>query len=67
MPKLKTRKCAAKRFKVTGTGKFVHACAGRRHLQAKKSGKRKRQLRRSAPTKGTELKRLKSALPYGLK
>lgn len=43
MPKLKTRKVAAKRFKVTGTGKLVHRVQGARHLRRKKS---KRQQRR---------------------
>ena len=33
MPKLKTRKCAAKRLKETGTGKFRHHKAGARHLK----------------------------------
>lgn len=64
MPKLKTRKSAAKRFKKTGTGKFMHNRAGRRHLQSKKSAKRRRHLRQAAVTKSTELARIKSSLPY---
>jgi large subunit ribosomal protein L35 len=36
MPKMKTRKCAAKRLKRTGTGKYRYAKAGRRHIQSKK-------------------------------
>ena len=37
MPKLKTRKCAAKRLKETGTGKFRHHKAGARHLKSSKN------------------------------
>ncbi len=46
MPKKKTNKAAAKRFKITGSGKIVHAKAGSGHLLSSKSRKRKRQLRR---------------------
>ena len=41
MPKLKTRKCAAKRLKQTGTGKFRHHKAGARHLKSSKNAKRR--------------------------
>lgn len=67
MPKLKTRKSAAKRLKQTGTGKFRHYQVGRRHILGKKSSKRKRHLRRDAPVKSTEMARIRAALPYGLK
>lgn len=43
MPKMKTRKVAAKRFKVTGTGKLVHRVQGARHIRRRKD---KRQQRR---------------------
>ena len=66
MPKQKTRKSAAKRLKMTGTGKFVHYRAGRRHILTKKNSKRKRRLRHDALVKPTELNRIKAALPYGL-
>lgn len=46
MPKMKTKKAVKNKFKVTGTGKLVYARQGRRHLLTKKSGKRKRQMRR---------------------
>ncbi len=65
MPKLKTRKSAAKRFKKTASGKYRHFRAGRRHIQQKKNGKRRRRLRQDAPVKKTEIKRLQAALPYG--
>jgi large subunit ribosomal protein L35 len=48
MPKMKTRKSVASRFRVTATGKLKHAHPGKRHLMTHKSAKRKRQLSRSA-------------------
>jgi len=47
MPKLKTRRSLAKRFKISKTGKIKRQKASRGHLLAKKSRKRKRQLRKS--------------------
>ncbi len=46
MPKMKTHKGLAKRFKVTATGKVKHPRPGKSHLLSTKSGKRKRHLRR---------------------
>lgn len=66
MPKMKTRKAAAKRLKQTGTGKFRHHKANSRHILTKKSSKRKRRLSRDAEVKKTEARRIKAALPYGL-
>ncbi|MBN2449043.1 MAG: 50S ribosomal protein L35 [Lentisphaeria bacterium] len=66
MPKQKTRKSAAKRFKQTGTGKFRHNRANVRHILTKKSSKRKRRLGQDAEVKATEIGRLRAALPYGL-
>ena len=66
MPKLKTRKCAAKRLKETGTGKFRHHKAGGRHLKSAKNAKRRRRLRQDGAVKSTEMRRIKAALPYGL-
>ena len=45
MPKLKTNRGAKKRFKRTGTGKYIHKSSQRRHILTKKSTKRKRHLR----------------------
>ena len=42
--KMKTKKAAAKRFKVTGSGKVMHRQTGQRHLLSKKSRRRKRRL-----------------------
>ena len=66
MPKLKTRKCAAKRLKKTGTGKYRHNKAGARHILTKKNAKRKRRLGQDGEVKSSENKRIKAALPYGL-
>jgi len=66
MPKMKTRKCAAKRVKMTGTGKFTHFRAGSRHLKTGKSSKRKRRLGKSKVVRSTEMARIRAALPYGV-
>jgi len=62
MPKMKTRKGAAKRLKRTGTGKYIHYRAGGRHIMSKKSAKRKRRLRKPALIKKTEMNRIKGSL-----
>ena len=64
MPKMKTSKSAAKRFKVTGTGKLKRAKAYKSHILTKKSAKRKRNLRKSAITDATNVKNMKKILPY---
>ncbi|MCK4423136.1 MAG: 50S ribosomal protein L35 [Candidatus Omnitrophica bacterium] len=64
MPKLKTRKGAAKRFKVTGSGKVKRNKAGGRHLLTGKTGKRKRNLRKSGLTDKTQEDSVKKMLPY---
>ena len=66
MPKLKTRKCAAKRLKQTGTGKFRHNKAGARHLMSSKNAKRRRRLRQDGAVSHSEKRRIQVALPYGL-
>ncbi len=63
---MKTRKCAAKRLKRTGTGKYLHNRAGGRHILTKKSRKRKNRLGTQTEVKSTERKRIQAALPYGL-
>lgn len=65
MPKQKTRKSAAKRVKITGTGKYRRYQANARHILTKKSSKRKRRLRSDAAVDATDAKRFKAALPYG--
>ena len=64
MPKMKTSKSAAKRFKLTGTGKLKRAKAYKSHILTKKSTKRKRNLRQAAMTDSTNVKNMKKILPY---
>ena len=65
MPKMKTRKCAAKRVKQTGTGKYRRMRAGARHILTKKSAKRKRRLGTDAAVTPGDARRIKASLPYG--
>ena len=64
MPKIKTSRAAAKRFKVTGTGKLVRNKAYKSHILTKKSTKRKRNLRKDIVTDATNAKVMKRILPY---
>ncbi|HOJ30792.1 MAG TPA: 50S ribosomal protein L35 [bacterium] len=64
MPKLKTRKSVAKRFKITGTGKVIHHRSGKSHILTKKSAKRKRRLAKPKVLEGTQAKMIKKMLPY---
>lgn len=64
VPKLKSNKGAAKRFKRTGTGKFKHDPAFASHILTKKSPKRKRGLRKAEVASAADTKRLKRLLPY---
>ena len=65
MPKLKTRKAVAKRFRITKSGKVKRMKAGRSHILTKKSRARKRHLRKSGLVSSSFLKRVKRQLPYG--
>ena len=62
--KMKTNRSAAKRFKVTGTGKLIRNKAYKRHILTKKSTKRKRNLRQAAVVDSTNVKTMKKILPY---
>ena len=64
MSKLKTKKAAAKRFKVTGTGKLKRMKAYKSHILTKKTTKRKRNLRKATMTDATNVKNMKKILPY---
>ncbi len=64
MPKMKTTKAAAKRFKTTGTGKLKRNKAYKSHILTKKSQKRKRNLRKATVVDSTNLKNIRKALPY---
>ena len=64
MPKMKTSRAAAKRFKVTGSGKLVRNKAYKSHILTKKSQKRKRNLRKATVLDQTNVKSMKKILPY---
>ena len=64
MPKIKTNRAAANRFKVTGTGKLKRNKAYKSHILTKKSTKRKRNLRQATITDATNVKNMKKVLPY---
>ncbi len=64
MPKLKTRKSAAKRFKITGTGKFLRRRAFRNHLLDHKSSKLKRHLGTKAVVDERDAENVALMLPY---
>ena len=64
MPKMKTKRAAAKRYKVTGSGKIVRMKANKSHILNKKSTKRKRNLRKDIVTDATNSKVMKKILPY---
>ena len=66
MPKLKTKRAAAKRFKKTGTGKLMRMKAYKSHILTKKSTKRKRNLRKATVTDATNAAVMKRILPYSL-
>jgi len=62
MPKLKTNKAAAKRFRVTGSGKIMRQKAYKSHILTKKTADRKRQLGQPAEVDRTNLKTVKKLL-----
>jgi large subunit ribosomal protein L35 len=64
MPKIKTLRAAAKRFKKTGSGKFKRSQAFKRHILTKKSSKRKRQLGEVVVVKAADAKNVERMLPY---
>ncbi|MGN0350476.1 MAG: 50S ribosomal protein L35 [Roseburia sp.] len=64
MPKMKTSRAAAKRFKSTGTGKLKRNKAYKRHILTKKTTKNKRNLRKATTVDATNVKNMKKILPY---
>ena len=62
MPKMKTHRGAAKRFKKTGTGKIVRTRANKQHILTKKTTKRKRRLRQTTLVAKVDEKRLEQML-----
>jgi len=65
MPKIKTNRSAAKRFKKTGTGKIVYRKSHASHILTKKTTKRKRTLRKGHIVDKTNRKEIKLLLPNG--
>ncbi len=64
MPKIKTKRAAAKRFSKTGSGNLKRNKAYKSHILTKKSTKRKRNLRQATMTDATNVKTMKKILPY---
>lgn len=64
MPKMKTHRGAAKRFRVTGSGKVRRNHGYKSHILTKKSAKRKRNLRKPTLVAETEQKRILKLIPY---
>lgn len=65
MPKAKTRKAVAKRFRVTKNGKVIRRNSKTRHILTTKTRKKKRQLRHSVVASTSDTKKIKSMLPSG--
>jgi len=62
MPKMKTHRGAAKRFKTTGSGKVARSRNNKQHILTKKSPKRKRRLRKGALVSSADEKRIKQMI-----
>ena len=65
MPKIKTNRGAAKRFKTTGSGKIVRNKAFASHILTKKGTKRKRNLRKSGLVHASDKQNVTRLIPYG--
>jgi len=64
MPKLKTHKGAAKRFKKTASGKVMRGHSHLRHILTSKSKKRKKKLRQSILVSDADTPKIKRMIPY---
>jgi large subunit ribosomal protein L35 len=64
MPKMKTHRASAKRYRVTGSGKLMRRKAFKKHLLVNKSSRRLRQISGSEEVHETDERRVKLALPY---
>ena len=64
MPKMKTRRAAAKRFKITGSGEFKRSKSIHSHILESKSPKRKRNLRKAGLVSKSDHERVRKMLPY---
>ncbi|GMV54688.1 MAG: 50S ribosomal protein L35 [Betaproteobacteria bacterium] len=64
MPKMKTKRGAAKRFQIRGSGGIKRSQAFKRHILTKKSSKTKRQLRGMAGVHATDVARVRAMMPF---
>ena len=64
MPKMKTHRGAAKRFRKTASGKYTRSKTNKQHILTKMKTKRKRQLRQSDEIAPADVPRVKQLLPY---
>jgi large subunit ribosomal protein L35 len=64
MPKLKTHRGAAKRFKKTGTGTIVRSKAFKQHILTSKTAKRRRDLRGTTLVADVDVRRVERMIPY---
>ena len=66
MPKMKTHRGAAKRLKVTGSGKVMRVKGGKSHLRRRKSKRSKRLFDETIPLNPRDRIRVKRLIPYGV-
>jgi large subunit ribosomal protein L35 len=64
VPKIKTNRSAAKRFRVTGSGKIKRNKGYKRHILSSKNKKRKRHLRQATLVAGVEVSNIRKLIPY---
>ncbi|WP_291323346.1 50S ribosomal protein L35 [Desulfonatronospira sp.] len=64
MPKIKTKRCAAKRFSITGSGKVKRRQQNKRHILTKKNAKRKRRLGKTKMVDKANIRSVKRMLPH---
>jgi large subunit ribosomal protein L35 len=64
VPKIKTNRAAAKRFRVTGTGKIKRNKGFKRHILSSKGKKRKRHLRKATLVAAVEARNIRQLIPY---
>ena len=64
MPKQKSHSASKKRYKITGTGKVLRAQAFKKHILAKKSTKRKRNLRKTILASSVDQHNIRQLIPY---
>lgn len=65
MPKIKSNRAAAKRFRKTGTGKYAFSKSHASHILTKKTTKRKRALRQAQIIKASDMREVRRLLPNG--